>query len=146
MKTHGWLIGLVIVALGAAPVPSEDAAKKDLAQMQGTWKVVQAVRHGEELAAEKREPLRLVVKDNQITMRGGDRDEEATFTLDAGKKPRQFDLIPKGDDAKKILGIYEINKDTMRMAWSMSGEERPSKFETTKESGVFLLVLERAKK
>jgi uncharacterized protein (TIGR03067 family) len=144
---------LVVLAAGlmtgAVPLPAEeDAGKKDLKAMAGTWKPTKAVRRGQPAPAEALEQLTLVIKDNTITVKEGPREEEATFTIDASKKPRQFDLTPKkeGRDRGKVLGIYEIKGDTLKMAWIKGGKERPKEFTSPEGSQVFLIELKRTKK
>ena len=60
--------------------------------------------------------------------------------IDAAKKT--IDLMP-GDgtyQGKTLLGIYSREGDTLKIAFAEPGKDRPTKFESTEDSGVTLAV------
>ena len=46
---------------------------------------------------------------------------------------------------KTVLGIYEINGDTIKYCWAEPGKERPKEFATKTDSNQTLMVLKRVK-
>lgn len=70
-----------------------------------------------------------------------------TYKLDLTKAPITFDAVAKGGnyDGKTLLGIAKVEGDTLTMAFSEPGKERPTKFESAAGSGVVLAVYKKAK-
>jgi uncharacterized protein (TIGR03067 family) len=139
---------LVLVAglLVAAAPRQDDASKKDLEKLQGTWKAETAQRGGKDAPAVVVENLRLVIAKDKLTIKDGTEVEAATFKLDAGKKPiAAIDIVIKGDK-ETLLGIYEIKDDTLKLCWNPSGKDRPTEFVSKADTEIVLFVLKRVKK
>ncbi len=70
-----------------------------------------------------------------------------TYTLDLTKSPITFDAVAKGGtyDGKTLLGIVKVDGDTLTMAFSEPGRDRPAKFESAEGSGVVLAIYKKAK-
>jgi len=70
-----------------------------------------------------------------------------TYTLDTTKSPIAIDMKPKGGtyDGKTLLGIVKVDGDTMTICFAEPGKPRPTKFESTAESGTVLAVHHKAK-
>jgi uncharacterized protein (TIGR03067 family) len=70
-----------------------------------------------------------------------------TYKLDTTKTPITVDLTAKGGtyDGKTLQGIVKVDGDTMTIAFAEPGKERPTKFESTKGSGVVVAVFKKAK-
>jgi hypothetical protein len=71
------------------------------------------------------------------------------ISLDPSKRPPAIDATKA--DGGVVVGIYEIDGDTLRLAFRMNKErqqekDRPAKFESEADSKVALLVLKREKK
>ncbi len=64
------------------------------------------------------------------------------YTADATADPRRIDL---GEEGKKALGIYAIEKNELRICYAEPGAGRPAGFESKPGKRVFLLVLKRVK-
>jgi uncharacterized protein (TIGR03067 family) len=132
-------------SFGAFGFAADASVKKDQEGLQGVWSVVKAVRDGEVMPDAEREKMQVVIKGDEITIQTGQRDEKATFKLDPGKKPAGMDIRPKVDKAPIVLGIYQLDKDKLSLCFGREGKDRPKAFESAKNSGVGLLVLERKK-
>jgi uncharacterized protein (TIGR03067 family) len=113
-------------------VRSEDTAKKDLEQFQGSWQAVAMHNDGQPSSKEEFQAMRLIVEGNKFTLTGKDFAVIGTFAIDATKTPKTIDVLLSPNDPAfeetKLLGIYEIKGDKRRSCFSLSEKERPTKF------------------
>jgi uncharacterized protein (TIGR03067 family) len=134
----------------AADQPQDEASKKDLARMQGDWVVVSFVRDGEKIPDDDAQALFRTVKGNEYSVSRYDKVVgTGTFTVDATKKPRTIDSLPRarpGAKATPLLGIYEFDGEKLRTCYGAPGKDRPTAFESKEGSGWTLTVWEREKK
>src|SRR5437867_11330431 len=78
----------------AADNPQDPASKKDLEGLQGTWKLVSAMRDGKALPEGKVKKTTIVIKDDTFRFPELAEDatsREGTIKLDATKTPKQMD-------------------------------------------------------
>ena len=140
------LLALLLIPASAMLVlaqPGEETTK-DAKKMQGEWQVVKASRGGRELPAEIREKMKITFGKGKVTVSDGQRDEDATFTLDPTKKPKLINISGQKGGDNKVSGIYELSGDSLKIAWTQPGGERPTAFKSGE--GINLLVLKRKKK
>ena len=119
----------------------------DEEDIQGHWTVVTAVEDGETIPEYTGPEFQFseydvfnmrTVKQNSIAfMQGG-------YILDPGMQPKTITIHTTGDGSKsrEIFGIYKFENDRLHFAYHQGGP-RPEKFESTRGSGVMLLVLKR---
>jgi uncharacterized protein (TIGR03067 family) len=62
---------------------------------------------------------------------------KAKIALDPSKKPKAIDyVVTEGDHkGKKLLGIYELDGDTVKFCFAPPDKERPSDFTAERRSG-----------
>ncbi len=142
------LIGLTL--LTAAPVLAEEneAAKKDLAALQGEWTMVSGSADGQPMPDEMRKQMKRVCKgDETTTTMNGQVFFKAKITLDPSKKPKTIDYqMTEGfTKGKTQLGIYELDGDTFKSCFAKPGAERPSDFTSQPGEGRTLSVWKREK-
>ncbi len=135
---------VVLLALVATPVRSEDDPKKAAESLQGEWKVVSFNKGGEDTPKEELEKAKFVFVGEKLTITFNNRDETATFTVDPKAKPLAIDITPAGKKEKVVKGIYKLEKDTLSICFGPDGADRPTEFKGTKKSS--LIVVERVKK
>ena len=142
-----WRVLMLAAATGmlVAADAKEDAAKKDRERMQGTWTVASATHGGKQAPAERIKAMRLVIAGDKITVKEGEVQEEATFTLAPDQKPPAIDVKPGRASRKMIRGIYHLAGDDLKICWSNDGE-RPKELASPEGSDAILLVLKREKK
>jgi uncharacterized protein (TIGR03067 family) len=135
---------LLILPLGLLTSPQDDTAK-DLAKLQGTWNRVSAEVNGKKVAAEELKGVTLTVKGDGYTLKQGDQTRTGTVKIDATKKPKQIDIISAEgpNKGKSLLGIYEVDGDTLRYCIAQPGKTRPTEF--AGKEGQSLFVNQRAK-
>jgi uncharacterized protein (TIGR03067 family) len=139
---------LTAVLIVAAPAPADDK-KKDEEKIQGTWTVVSMEREGQKFPDDEVKKMKVVIKDDLLTINNGCRDEQARIKLDAKKKPKALDLmaVKDGKEQGAVPGIYEIDGDNLKLCWDKgSTADRPTEFATKKRSSTALMVLKREKK
>lgn len=138
-----------VAFLAGADSPEGDAAdKKELKRFSGSWQAVSAVRDGKEAPKETAAKITLTVKGEKYTFKiPGGEAIEGTHKLDPSKKPKEIDAVRSTgkDKGEKILGIYELTKDTYKVCLAPPGKDRPTEFSSKEGSGHRLLTFKRAK-
>lgn len=140
------VVGLLVLCcfLGTVAAAADDPIQKDLAMLQGTWRVKSAIRGGKEYPGEDLAQLSFIFKgDELISTRFA--NDFLQVKLDPSKKPAAIDLVSK-KDKPAIQGIYEIDGDTLKLCWNHASTERPRTFTSAAGSGTIYLVLKRVKK
>ncbi len=131
---------LPVLSLAAAPA-SEVKLKKELAAMQGTWKLATVEVEGTAHDVSDR-PLEWVIKGNKVLWGG---EDLAELTVDGSTTPWSIDvafLNPK----KVQEGVCSVDKDTLKICISQQEggvKERPSGFATADKPDLRLFVLKR---
>jgi uncharacterized protein (TIGR03067 family) len=145
---HGLMLLAVGLLVAAAP-PKKVDVKKELQQLQGTWRIVAIEINGNKLSDDdlKNAPTKLILKGNKYTLEGGE-GGKGTFKADPTKKPKTVDSVPsEGDNkGKTIKAIYEIDGDTMKACYDISGKTRPKDFTTKDMEGYVFIEYKREKK
>lgn len=132
-----------VVLAGLVCAAGQDGS--DRMNLQGTWKVKQSSAGGKETSPEDNAKLRVIVKEDRITVTGGEEDDVVTYTLRASKSPKEIDatLLSGPDKGEVVEGIYKIEGDTVTFCWSPPGVDRPTEFETKAGTEQRMFVLER---
>jgi uncharacterized protein (TIGR03067 family) len=135
-----------VLLLSAAGILGADA-KEDAKMLEGTWLPVSGELAGEKFPDEVLKTMKLVVQDGKYTVTVGKETDKGTVTIDAAKKPKEMDILgtegPNKD--KKILAIYELTDDTLKVCYALDGKERPKAFATKEGTKGFLLTYKRQK-
>ena len=147
MKLHVLMVVAAGLLLGADR-PREEAVKKELKKLQGTWKMVALEVDGKQVPEEKFPDTTLIIKGNKYIVKVKKKAYETTFTLDPTQKPRHIDMTFKdGPNKDKVhKGIYALEGDTLKLCRGQSPDAaRPRDFATWPDTGVFLVVWKRVK-
>ena len=147
---------LVVTLLGirltmiSADDGSGEKIDGDLILMQGKWNLVDFVyyrdntaerlpkgqRHGTRTVGGNRYRLKLRIGAQQV-------DDDYSFQLYTQQTPKAFD-VTLSDGETVIKGIYEVNADTLRRAYTQPGEPRPTRFQAGNQTyQVWKRVVER---
>jgi uncharacterized protein (TIGR03067 family) len=155
MVVGSLVIGLGISLVGGqglvlAQPPGEDAVKKELARLQGTWRVVEVEENGQKAPADKLRDAKLTVtvEGNKHTLKYGDKSVgPATITIDPTTKPKRYDMTdPEGPMKGQVLqGIYELEGDTWKFCQDKTGKGRPTEFAGKAGSGWVLVIMKKLK-
>jgi len=117
-----YVFGFVVFAVMAAVALSGKAADTDELMLQGEWNLFSIDVQGKMLPA-------LVGKGGSIVFAKGGKlilkdpgktDRIGKYKIDGEKIPKQIDLIVSKDD-KAMQGIYELDDEKLKMAFSAEG-------------------------
>ncbi len=139
----------LFLALFAALVPSVRANDEadELEKLQGVWSVASAQENGKEQADEKSKKLSIVIKDDVFSFKfeGQPKTLDMKLKLDPSVKPKAVDLASTVREGQVAYGIYEMDKDELKVCWSRNGKARPAEFSTEEGDDRIFLTLKRAK-
>jgi uncharacterized protein (TIGR03067 family) len=124
-----------LASVGSAADPKEEAVKKELKALDGTWNVVGA------------DKVQVVISNGKYKeMVGGKEVESGTFTVGPSKTPKTMDIMILDGEGKGMmqLAVYELKGDDLRMVFAKPGiKDRPK--DLTGEGGFSVAVYKRVK-
>src|SRR5262249_35638681 len=138
---------LLIVMVGLTLIPTQDnAAKKDLAAMEGSWTLVSMEVDGKEVPPDKLQGATLTIRGNKYALVTRGKQHDVEITLDAGKTPKVIDMKfldgPNKDRVGK--GIYQLDGNTLKICRGLDPQqERPGSFKTKGQVNYFVMVWQR---
>jgi uncharacterized protein (TIGR03067 family) len=135
----------LIVAAYLLPI-QEDAAKKDLTAMQGTWTLASMEVDGKAVEADKLKSTTLTIKDGKYTLLARQQQHEVELTLDPSKTPKAIDMkFLDGPNKDRVgRGIYQIEGKTLKICRGLDPQQdRPESFKTEGQINYFVMVWER---
>ena len=126
-----------------------DATATELKALVGKYKI-EKVRLGGQDITEHLKEMKFEIKDGgKYTAQVGELVDDATFTVDPAKKPKEMDVKPTGgpQKGKLVKVIYKLDGDTLTMCYDHDKpENRQSKFESKEGTTVLLITYKREKK
>jgi uncharacterized protein (TIGR03067 family) len=146
MRRH--VIGLaMLTAAIVTPAWAEDKPSVDEKSI-GTWAVETFEVGGTKLPQKKNVAFYVFAKDGKVTLKSaGDPDLNRTYRVTGGKYPKAIDArFTKFERPFAEIGIYELDGDSMKMAYNLvfegGREVRPTDFDSSKAK---VITLERQK-
>jgi uncharacterized protein (TIGR03067 family) len=137
----------VALAFVSPAFAADKELPKDLAALQGKWKVVKMTVGGMDLPADEltKKVMTLDIKGDEATPSEGGvaKKKPGKVNVDGSKTPAEITI--NTPDMGKMVGIYKLEKDTLTMCISFDEKTRPTKFESTKDAPVAVMVLEKVK-
>ena len=116
----------------------------DYAKFQGTWKIV-SVECGGKKDNQDIDKYMVKFEGNVMTLRerGGEGDGDDDEAAVKYELRRWREICPKRITFGGINGIYEFKDDTLRICYSLDGDEPMALKTTTERPEVVLMVLKR---
>ena len=138
-------------AFGGSGTLADDQVdlKKEVSKFQGTWTFESSETGGKELPAGELKGLILTFEGDKHTVKKGDEViQVGTQKLDPSKSPKTIDVtVVEGlNKGTVMLGIYEIDGDTLKVCFDPQGKKRPTEFKSAPGSENFVNVHKRVKK
>jgi len=144
-----FLHSLALLFAANLVVVEDDAVKKEMAKLDGSWQMVSGKANGFDLPADMAKTGKRVAKNGETAITFGDQQYfKAKYTIDPSKKPKAIDytMTEGPTKGKTHLGIYEIDGDTVKFCFAAPGKDRPTDFTAKEGSERTLSVWKREKK
>ena len=113
--------------------------------LDGVWKPVEGELGGTKLPEAFLSNLRLELGKGKYVLKGAESPDSGTIVVDSSKKPKTMDVLG-GDGPNKgktFPCIYELDGDTLRICYDLSGKKRPAEFKTLKDTKLYLVTYKR---
>ena len=138
-------------ASGGTGTVGDDKAEleKEARKFQGIWTFESSVTGGEELPADPLKKFVVIFEGDKHTVKNGDEVlQVGTQKLDPSKSPKTIDvtMVEGPHKGTVMLGIYEIDADTLKVCFDPEGKTRPTEFKSPPGSKNFVNVHKRVKK
>ena len=140
------LIALALFRLSQTQAAETDAAKKDLARLQGEWTMVSGSADGQPVPDEMRNQMKRVCTKDELTVTMAGRVYlKAKITLDPSKTPKTIDyqMTDGFTKGQTQLGIYEFDGETFKSSFGKPGGARPTDFTSKAGDGRTVSVWKR---
>jgi uncharacterized protein (TIGR03067 family) len=134
-----FVVSLLLVA------PDANVGEDDA--IQGTWLPLTAELAGQEFPDDVRKTIKLTIMGAKYTVSVGKQIDQGTTKLNTSVDPKHIDITGADgpNKGKTILAIYELNGDTLRVCYDLSGKNRPTEFKTKPGTQLFLVTYKREK-
>ena len=139
------LTGCTTVSPGTA---QDDASRStvspddDARAVQGQWKPVRAELAGKAMTDAVLKIISLKLDDGKYEVFVGDEPDRGTYALDPAPTPRGMTIT--GTDGpnrgRTFPAIYELNRDTLRICYDLSGMKRPAEFKSIAGTRLYLVT------
>ena len=143
------LIFAVGFAASGGRADDKPDVEKELKKFQGTWTFESSEMGGQKMPADELKTAVLTFEGAKHTVKNGDKViQTGTQTIDPAKSPKTIDVtITEGPSKGTVmLGIYELDGDTLKVCFDFGGKTRPTEFKSPPGSQTFLNVHKRVKK
>jgi uncharacterized protein (TIGR03067 family) len=113
---------------------------EDLDRLQGTWRMVDAEYDGERNPNEAKNYSWEFRVDQYTINCKGHFEENWVVEVNSSRHPKTIDgtgtetKIAPITNPKKLMGIYEVTDDSLRVCYDLTGNSRPDKFQAAKGS------------
>ena len=133
-------VGLAAMAAGAAEVADSKA-------VQGLWKPLKADLGGQPMAEDVLKMITLRLTDDRYVVSVGGQLDKGTCTIDSTTHPKGMTITgTEGpNQGKKFPAIFEVEGDTLRVCYDLSGKRRPAEFKSPAGTQLYLVTYHRAK-
>lgn len=139
------IASLILTLALAAPAPKDGAkaATPTDHPLVGEWVIESHVASGKPLPQFGRPERITITRDRWKIFK--EIGAESCVSVDATKDPPHVDVwVPSQEEDQTCRGIYKIEGDTLTVCYR-PGKERPTRFESTPKSGIWLMTLKRVR-
>jgi uncharacterized protein (TIGR03067 family) len=113
--------------------------------VQGKWKPTKAELAGQPMTDAVLKVISLKLDNGKYEVFVGDEPDRGTYTVDSTTHPKSMTVT--GTDGvnrgKTFPAIYELNGDTLRICYDLSGAKRPTEFKSLAGTKLYLVTYNR---
>ena len=141
------IVVLGISAIGFARGDEPDSKTDKARRTDGTWQLVEAEVGGMKLPEDVTKNIQLILKGDHYTVVTADGKDEGTVRSRQGKTFEELDITgTKGpNQGKTFPAISELDGDTLKICYDLSGRQRPKEFKSKPGTQLFNAVYKRQK-
>src|SRR5262245_5825844 len=134
-------IAASVIALAANPAD-------DTKEVQGSWTPIKADLGGQPMPEAVLKSISLKLDGGKYEVSVGGASDKGTYALDTTSKLKGMTITgTEGPNiGKTFLAIYELEGDTLRICYDLSGSKRPTEFKSTSGTRLYLVTYTRQKK
>jgi len=129
-----------IILLPADPSP-------DTQTIEGSWTPVKAELGGQPLSEAVLKMITLKLTNGKYEVFVGEAPDRGTYVVDSSTKPKSMTV--NGTDGpnqgKTFPSIYELEGDSLRICYDLSGKKRPTEFKSVPGTKLYLVTYARKK-
>lgn len=137
----------ICLSIGASLNAFAADSPADAKSVQGNWKPAKAELAGQPMTDDFLKGISLKLANSKYEVFVGDTPDMGTYTLDSAIKPKSMTITgTEGPNRGKIFpAIYELNGDTLRICYDLSGVKRPTEFKSLAGTKLYLVTYIRKK-
>jgi len=140
-------IFLISVAAAGLLTVLPGCSRDDATAVQGSWTPAKAELGAQPMPDAILKSISVKLENGKYEVVAGDIPDRGTYTLDSTSQPKGMTI--KGTEGpnqgKTFPAIYELNGDTLRICYDLSGEKRPTEFKTVAGTQLYLVTYSRKK-
>ncbi len=140
MKQLFYICLALAASMSALAADSSDDAKA----IQGNWKPAKAELAGQPMADDVLKSISLKLENGHYEVFVGDKPDKGTYTLDSATKPKSM-TVTGADGRKTYPAIFELQGDTLRICYDLSGAKHPTEFKSIAGTKLYLVTYSRKK-
>jgi len=144
------ILGLFACLATSATSKPDDPVAAEYKALVGNYKVEKVLLGGKDITEHLKE-MKFEIRDGgKYTAQVGELKDDATFTVDPAKKPKEMTVKPNEGPNKgqTVKAIYKLDGDTLTLCYDHEAGKgnRPAKFESQPDTTVLLITYKREKK
>src|SRR4051794_17835995 len=138
---------LSIVLTASAAAPTTPATTADAKALEGDWNPVKGELGGKPMAEQVLKAITLHMEKGNYEVFAGGAPDRGTYSIDATTKPKSMTVVGTlgPNQGKTFPAIYELNGDSLRICYDLSGAKRPTEFKTVVGTKLYLVTYQRKK-
>jgi len=129
-----------IILLPADPSP-------DTQTIEGSWTPVKAELGGQPLSEAVLKMITLKLTNGKYEVFVGEAPDRGTYVVDSSTKPKSITVNGTygPNQGKTFPSIYELEGDSLRICYDLSGKKRPTEFKSVPGTKLYLVTYARKK-
>ncbi len=137
----------VCLAVGASLNAFAADPPDDAKAVQGNWKPAKAELAGQPMTDAVLKSISLKLDNGKYEVFVGGQPDRGTYTLDSATKPKSMTITGTAgpNNGKTYPAIYELEGDTLRICYDLSGAKHPTEFKSLAGTQLYLVTYHRNK-